>query len=99
MTPVHWASQNQKFKSLKMLLNDERIQINIKDNIIFLISKLFLFIWNMFNLFWNLFHWASQSDNLDIVKYLIDLPNLCINDKDSKGVIFFILILLYIEQI
>ena len=82
------ASMKDHIEIVKILLEQEGIDINSKDISFFLISAYFNYfvfknyIWDYFKLFGTALMFASCNGNTEIVKILLEKEGIDINTKD-----------------
>ena len=68
---------------MKILVEQEGIDINSRDKVCFI---KFIFpnnIWNFFKLLWTALIFASENENIEILKILIKQKGINLNAKDN----------------
>ena len=86
-TALMFASRKGHTEIVKILVEQEEIDINAKNNFYF---NNFIFqnnIWNFFKLFKTVLIIASENDHIEIVKILVEQEGIDINAKGT--VVYF----------
>ena len=76
------ASNNGHTEIVKILIEQEGIDLNAKNEIYFNDLIFQNNIWNFFKLFWTALIWASYYGHTEIVKILVEQEGIDINAKD-----------------
>ena len=77
------ASFNGHTKIVKILVKQEGIDINAKDNVCFNNLEFQNNIWNFFKIFQTALIWASKNGHSEIVKILVEQEGIDINAKNN----------------
>ena len=77
------ASGNGHTEIVKIIVKQEGIDINAKNNSYFNNLIFQNNIWNFFKLFWTALMWASFNGHIEIVKILVEQEGIDINAKNN----------------